>query len=789
MKTIAVILFFLITAMSIYAQNIGSIKGKIIDQRTKNPLPGANILVLGLEKGTSSDEAGNFEINNLTENVYKLQVGYLGYNTHIETDVRVIRDKVTYINEIEMIEMPIEGSEVIISANLFDEDDLKPVSNFSYSRDEIYRSPGAASDVFRAIETLPGVSSSGGEFSAFSVRGGSPKENIIIVDNIPFDKVSHFNGGSEEQEKQGGRFSIFVPNLIEEANFQAGGFSPAYGGKFSSYLDLKLKEGNPENLTFDARYDIIGWEFNYSGPTQIIDNSSMVLSARRSNFTQILNLTGQEEFGSPRFYDFIGKFTFNPNPSNKISVLAIYTPENFDRDAEDVFESDNFADTDITDFEEQKYLAGLNWRILTSNKSFIQNAFYYRQTDRDGIVGRAYPIFRNGLAPQNRDDFSVIDRFQDKNNEFEYGLRSLFSYSPTSFLTINTGLEVNRTRFTVNRTLFGTDTLYVYDKNDFRSNPEEKFLVVDPKNFDINFQNEKSVASIFGEVSLRISDRFTINPGIRFEYNEFNNKNYLSPRLSAKYQLGQNTSLNFATGLFYQNPELVLLTYAEENSNLSNEKAFHAIGGITHYLSNDLRLTVEGYYKDFNDLVVRPSRTNQLRTNQGSGWASGVDLSLVKRFVNNFYGQVNYSYSVSKRNDNNGEAEYNSDFNQPHIFNILVGYEFNKEWSVSAKWKYATGRPKDSYIIHSNIFGDEYSPRYSQEIIADNGDRLPDFHTLNIRVDYRKQFGRFALVSYLDVVNVYNHLNVNEERFQELTGEFDQRGFGILPTLGVKLEF
>ncbi len=789
-KSLFLIYILLFLPIQIFSQLNGDVSGKVIDKRTKQPLPGANVLVVGTETGTATDSEGKFLIKNLSEDIYKIQISFIGYNTHIETDVRIIRDKTTVLNEVELIETSITGDEVIVSANLFEENDLAPVSNYTYSKDEIYRSPGAAGDVFRAIETLPGVSSSGGEFSAFSVRGGSPKENIILVDNIPFDKVSHFNGGSsEEQESQGGRFSIFAPNLIEEANFQAGGFSPIYGGKFSSYLDLKIKDGNTENAIYDGRIDVIGWEFNYNGPTQIFDNSSMVLSARRSNFTQILDLTGQKEFGEPRFNDFISKFTFNINPTNKVSLLAIYSPEEFDRTAEHVLESDDFAGTDITDFEETKYLLGLNWRVLTGQKSYLQNAFYYRRTDREGIQGRAYPIFRNGNPPASEDDFFERNRLKEDNSEFEVGLRSLFSYSPTKRITLNTGFEVNRINFDNNRTLFGNDTLFVFDEFDFRPDQNQNFVIVTPENFDSKFNESKSTAALFSELSIRLSDKFTVNPGLRYEYNEFNKENYFAPRFSATYKVSENTRLNFATGIFYQNPELSILTFAEENNNLENEKAIHAIAGITHYLSDDLKFTGEGYYKEFDNLIVRNDRATQIRTNDGDGWARGVDISLVKRFVDKFYGQMNYSYAQSKRNDNNGGGEYNSDFNQPHVFNILFGYEFNKEWSISAKWKYATGRPKDSYIVYRNIFDDENFLRYSKEITANNGDRLSDFHTLNIRVDYRKQFGKFAVVSFLDIVNIYNYLNVNEERFQELNGEFDERGFGILPTLGIKLEF
>ena len=213
------------------------------------------------------------------------------------------------------------------------------------------------------------------------------------------------------------------------------------------------------------------------------------------------------------------------------------------------------------------------------------------------------------------------------------------------------------------------------------------------------------------------------------------------------------------------------------------------IAAFSRYLRNDLRFLSEVYYKRFDQLIVRPDRTDLVYTNDGDGWAAGIDVAVIKNFVDKFYGQVNYSYSQSKRDDNNDEGSYNSDFHQPHIFSILAGYEFNKEWSMSAKWRYATGRPTDSSSINEDIFSDPTMLRYSKEIVDNNGRRLPDFHTLNVRVDYRKQFGRLALVSFLDIVNVYNHLNANQELFLFLTGEHSDKGFGILPTFGLKLEF
>jgi len=222
---------------------------------------------------------------------------------------------------------------------------------------------------------------------------------------------------------------------------------------------------------------------------------------------------------------------------------------------------------------------------------------------------------------------------------------------------------------------------------------------------------------------------------------------------------------------------------------LRNERAIHVVGGLTRYFGNSLKLTAEGYVKRLNDLIVWNDRSTLVRSNDGEAWTTGIDLSLIKRLRRKFYGQVNYSYSWSRQNDNNGEGTFPSDFNQPHIFNALGGYEFNKEWTLSAKWKYATGRPSDVFTVHPDVFGDPNFPRFSRETTVENGDRLPAYHTFNVRVDYRKQFKRFALVNFIDVVNVYNYLNVNEARFLPLTGLEDERGFRILPTMGSKIEF
>ena len=785
MRTLIALVLLSVTDLT--AQTSGQLSGKIADKATKQPLPDAVVAILGTQMGSTTDGEGRFTIASVPEDIYKIQVSFIGYDSFLKTDVRVVRGKTTYVEEIELTQSVIETEETVVAAGYFREDAQAPISAFTYTRDEIRRAPGATGDVFRAMETLPGVSTSGGEFSAFSVRGGSPEENIILIDNIPFDKVSHFSGGStEEQDKQGGRFSIFAPNLIEEARFQGGGFSAVYGGKLASFLDIELKEGNRQTPTVDCRFDLTGWEVNYDGPLREPKNTSLVFSARHTDFTRILDFTGQDDLGRPRFRDWIVKTTTELNPRHKISLLGIFAPEEFDKEVEHVINSPGGGANDIVDFEEDKSLFGLNWRFLTGSASVLQTSLYRRHTDRLINLGKAWPI---ESPPRSPADFESRLILNQDNLETELGMRSVFTYVRSAATTVTAGLEFSRTHFDNNLTQTGLDTLYVFDAQDYRIDPAANYLLRPPEFVNAHFDASKSLLSAFGEWSLSPSARFTVNAGLRYDYSEFNGRSYLAPRLSATYRLDTRTRLNLAGGVFYQTPDLDIIAATPPNEALANEQAYHLIGGLTRYVRDDLKFTAEAYHKRFDDLVVRPNRSRAERTNAGEGWAAGVDFSLIKRFVDRFYGQVNYSYALSRRDDRDGRGAYDSDFNQPHIFNVLAGYEFNKSFTCSAKWRYATGRPKDAFIVHEDVFDEPTRARYSQELTGNNTDRLPAFHTLNIRLDWRHQIGRIALVSFFDVINLYNHLNVNEERFLELTGKGDRRGFEILPTGGLKVEF
>jgi outer membrane receptor protein involved in Fe transport len=337
--------------------------------------------------------------------------------------------------------------------------------------------------------------------------------------------------------------------------------------------------------------------------------------------------------------------------------------------------------------------------------------------------------------------------------------------------------------------LNGIDTLYTFDRSDYRPDPMRYFIIILPERYNQDNNFNSNYYAGYAELSIKFGLKITVNPGVRYEHYTYNNEKYISPRLSMRYQLTQDVSFNASTGVYYQLPELSFLAMEKLNSKLKNERAVHFIAGTSVYLSKDLKMTAESYYKKFDNLLVKANSYDMQYSNSGTGWASGFDISLVKRFSDKYYGQTSYSYTISKRNENNGDGEYDYRFSKPHMFNILGGYQFNEEWSLTAKWLITSGLPTDDYVIHADVFNDPNIVRYSEEVVKRNGHRFRTNQSFDVRVDYRKQFKYVALNLYLDIWNLFGTKNVASEKFLSQNGEFSSETLGMVPTFGFNIEF
>ncbi|MBN4061967.1 TonB-dependent receptor [Bacteroidales bacterium AH-315-I05] len=767
--------------------NTGTIKGKVLEKATLQPLPFVNVYVVQAETGTTTDIKGEFSIENIPPGNYSLSCSFVGYETKVLQDVQVVTGKTAYY-EINLNKSSLGLDELEVTAYRYEMNPMTPVSAYSLSREEIYRNPGAQGDIFRAIGVLPGVQSVGGEFSAIAVRGQGVRDNVYIVDDIPLQEVTHLAGSHTGfNDPNGGRFSIFAPRVVNEAQFQAGGFSAEYGRKNSGLLSLGIKEGNTEDFTIDGQIDLLGWIINYDGPSYLHKNTSIFASAKVQNFGPLFKLIDLEHEGEIGYSDFLIKTTTQLNPKNKLNVIGMYNTEHYKRYVKHTLMVEDLDNNTLGNTFEKKGIAGIKLTTLTSDKSYLTNVAYYRLLDENADIGRAYPKFNTDGKIPNIADVDFDEKIWNaKKTESQIGYRSIFHFNFEKGSQILAGADFSYNQMDVGRTYERVDTSYTFAATDYRPNGEQYLLIL-PEFANADIKDESVDFSAYLNYSLRQVKRLTVNMGLRYDYTGFTEQSKVSPRVNASYQFTEKQSLSFATGIYYQDPSNYKIAEAGKG-NLKSEQSIHYILGYKHYFTPDLKFTLEGYYKDMDDLIVRPYNGNSLLTNDGEGYAYGMDASLVKRLSKNLHGQISYSHMQSRRDDGTAEGEYDFIFSQPHIFTLLASYKLKKVWIFSGKFRYSTGRPEDAYIVHQNIFNDPNSVIYSKEITGHGGDRLDDFISLDVRVDYRIQLKRLAIIGFVDIVNVMDRKNPSFTEFRERTGEIEPRGLGIFPTFGLKFE-
>ncbi|HLF19266.1 MAG TPA: hypothetical protein VI704_00600, partial [Bacteroidota bacterium] len=247
------------------------------------------------------------------------------------------------------------------------------------------------------------------------------------------------------------------------------------------------------------------------------------------------------------------------------------------------------------------------------------------------------------------------------------------------------------------------------------------------------------------------------------------------------------TSLNAAYGKFYQTPASYQIALDPLNQLLRSSLATHYIVGLEHVFTEDTRATLEVYHKDLTGVVVENDTTNILN-NSGSGYAQGIELSFQKKFTKGFVGSASYSYSVSKRRDEDLSALYDFEFDRPHIVNLIAGIELSEHWQLGVKFQYASGNPYTPVIGVAQKNGVFYVVDG-----ATNSSRYPDYHKLDIRLDRKFEFGSWTLTAYLDLWNVYNRQNVLAYSYKVdnagVLSTTTRLDFGTLPIIGLSAQF
>jgi len=767
------------------AEAPGALTVVVKDQQSARPLARVQITLKARETAAvqtlQTDEQGRIVVAQLEPGLYALSVNNNGFASSYEPSVRVITRKNIQVefkllkeDAIEVVEVRAQQSDVSASA-----------SSSYLDREALLSAVGGGADPLLSLDGLPGLAATG-EFANFSVRGRGPRDNLLFVDDFPFDKAVHFDAtlGEDEDIGGGGRFSIFAPNVISGAEFSPGGWGPAYGGRSASLLKLEVADGNP-SPSASFRYDLAGYEVGYDGPGGITDDATLLVSARRLDFGAFFETIEELDIGDPVLRDVIVKSVVPINQNHTVEILLIDTYEDYLRDVDNVFASPNFEDAALLDFKQDSDLYGVTLRSLLGETAVWTNKLYYRQSDKLSSEGEAFPDLVPAGSPASsfpvREDIITIAEA-----ETETGWRSDFN-TENQWGIFSSGVQLTQIELDYSTVLAGNWQRFSYDHNDFRPDPAQRFIVLTPGNINSAIRQKETNYAGYVDQVFRVGD-WDVGTGLRFERDGFADESFASPRFSLNWQQDKSVRYFATAGLFHQSPRYLALA-ANPSNQLKTEKISHSSAGFKYFLSNNWSVLTEAYYQKLDDLVVDLDRAKGTFANKGDGSSHGVDIVLSGTIREGLYTTATYSYNDIVIDQKDGRGELAADFSRKHVATLGLTWEINNRWKVAGRYKYLSGKPDQTYIIHKDVLGPGQPLRYSKEITARNVGRQSGYSLLNLRVDYRRAWGPVDITAFLDVINVTAASSGDNTEFDYRRGVAVQDESEAEPLIGLRLDY
>lgn len=629
-------------------------------------------------------------------------------------------------------------------------------------------------DILKTIQLLPGVKSAGEGNSGFYVRGGSADQNLVLLDEAPVYNASHLLGF----------FSVFNSDAIKDVKLYKGTAPAIYGGRLSSVLDVKMKDGNNQNYSVSGGVGLIASRLNIEGPV-VKDKGSFLVSARRTYadvFTAFSKDTNIQK-AKLYFYDFNAKANYKFNDKNRIYLSGYFGK-------------------DVLGFGNQ---FGINWgnatgtlrwnhiynQKLFSNTSLIFSNFNYNINVN---LGSAEFNINSRIQDWNlKQDFQY---FASKRSDFKFGINSIYHNIIPGALSIrsdddNFDIEISKKYALENA---------AYASHKYRFNGA----------FNI-------------EYGLRLSSWSNLGPGTFYSYDAEGNqsdstkrkkgefgKTYfnLEPRLVANYTIDGENSVKASYTRNTQNLHLLSNSntgsptdlWIGSSNNVKPEISDQvALGYFRNFDKNNYEFSAEVYYKHMqNQIDYKPGAELLLNENvesqllYGFGRAYGIELFAKKKY-GRLNGWVGYTLSKTERKINgiNSNEFYNAKQDRTHEVSIVGIYELTKKLTFSSTWIYYTGNaityPRGKYTIDNQTYF-LYSER--------NADRMPDYHRLDLGLTWtRKKTDRKESSWNFSIYNAYNRANAYSIDFQEnpdnpaQTQAVQTTLFKIIPSISYNFKF
>ncbi|MDH5398248.1 MAG: TonB-dependent receptor [Cyclobacteriaceae bacterium] len=735
-----VILIFLPLSV-LLAQTKFTVSGYVRDNASGEELIGVSVYLEGTGTGTVTNVYGFYSLT-LPSGDYDLIFRYLGY---VEQTIKLELYENTDLN-IALEEQVTQMDEVVITgrapdANITDVGMSKNELNI----EQVKRLPAlfGEPDIIKAIQMLPGVVSAGEGTSSFFVRGGSADQNLILIDEAPVYDPSHLFG----------LFSVFNSDVIKSSELYKGGIPSRYGGKLSSILDVRTRDGNFKEFKGSAGIGLLASKAMLEGPLKK-EKGSFIISARRSYVDALLKAAGEKNF--VRFYDLNAKINWRHNQKNRFFAAFYLGRDNFD-----------FSDT--FNFGWGNRTATLRWNHLFndrlfSNTSLIASQFDYKLGLQDAVQG--FQWYADITEYTLKEDLSY---YISPALEIEFGYMGTYrEFEPGTITPLGEDSFINGLK---------QDHLYALDHN----------VYIDIKNkiserLDLQYGLRLSLFQHVGSATIyTYSDPADHVLSVRTSERHYDKmetiKAYINPepRFSMRYMLNSRSSLKTSYNRMVQNTHLIssgtvplpFNTWQPSSAYLRPQKAdLVALGYFRNFMKNTLEFSLEGYYKTMMDVTDFADNAQlffnkdlPIEFRQGRSWSYGGE-TMVQKQKGRFTGFLSYTWSKTQREvpDVNLGRAFPANYDRPHSFNAVATYELSDKWTFGANFNYGSGRP---VTIPSGKY--EIEGFYVPDLITErNGYRLPAYHRADISANlyprHKKQWKLKSSWSF-SVYNVYSRKN------------------------------
>lgn len=740
--------------------SVATLSGSVLDGENKETLVSATVSIKALKIGAITNKAGFFSLKNIPSGKHLVTVSFLGYAKK-ELTLEFADSEAKRLN-IELKKQISKSGEVTVTAERGEAEKRQiAVSQVNIPIEQINQIRiGGEADVFRAIQFLPGVLSSSQISSGLFVRGGSPDQNLVLVDGAAVYNPSHLFGF----------FSTFNTDAIKDVELLKGGFPAQYGTRLSSVINITQKDGNREKYEGLGSVGLIASKASVQGP---IGNGSFFVGGRRTYLELVRavlpveDLTGGIPVPNFWFYDVNAKITQQIGQNDKITLSGFLSSDDL-----------QFKSTGLdVNIGIGNQAAALKWTHIFDDNLFATTV----------VSSSAY---RNGFNGTNSGfSFGVDNTIRD------ITARTDVEWYVTNDFTATFGAEYSNYRFTFKQNLTGRNS---------------SGGAASGGDATTDFSLDDNTLSAYAQTNYQFSPTFSAQAGMRAFYLQNNGALLWDPRASLRWEVVPELTVKASWGVFHQylrlasNPDFTFFdTWLPTDSSLGPSSSTHYILSFETkpilFGLDDLDFNFDVYYKtltninELNNFAIRSRKASEIFFS-GNGEAYGGELFLQKK-SGRFTGWIGYAlgWVTGVFDSINQGRRFYPRYDRRHDFKIVAQYQLNDEWELGASFIFQSGQPFTGVSSRfQTAFPGERTVTGITVPTDRNGLRLPPSHQLNLSANYKFTMWGIPARLLIDIFNVYSRQDI-WFRFYDTTKPTvevtDVRLLPILPTVTLEAKF